>query len=112
LARSGFSAKLLHSILSSQIVAGSIAARAITGNTSFFGGMVAVATLVLGIFLCRANLRDKEVQEVSEIFQGYGLRGGELTTVVTAITSDRERWLDFMMRFELGLEEPNPNELQ
>jgi VIT1/CCC1 family predicted Fe2+/Mn2+ transporter len=54
------------------------------------------------------NLRDKEVQEVSEIFQGYGLKGNELNTVVTAITSDRQRWLDFMMRFELGLEEPDP----
>jgi VIT1/CCC1 family predicted Fe2+/Mn2+ transporter len=54
------------------------------------------------------NLRDKEIQEVAEIFQGYGLKGNELGTVVAAITSDRRRWLDFMMRFELGLEEPNP----
>jgi VIT1/CCC1 family predicted Fe2+/Mn2+ transporter len=54
------------------------------------------------------NLRDKEVQEVTEIFHGYGLKGDELNTVVTAITSDRERWLDFMMRFELGLEQPDP----
>jgi len=54
------------------------------------------------------NLRDKEVQEVTEIFHGYGLKGDELDTVVTAITSDRERWLDFMMRFELGLEQPDP----
>lgn len=54
------------------------------------------------------NLRDKEVQEVTEIFHGYGLKGDELNTVVAAITSDRKRWLDFMMRFELGLEEPDP----
>ena len=54
------------------------------------------------------NLRDKEIQEVTEIFQGYGLKGNELDTVVTAIASDRQRWLDFMMRFELGLEEPDP----
>jgi vacuolar iron transporter family protein len=54
------------------------------------------------------NLRDKEIQEVTEIFQGYGLKGIELDTVVTAIASDRQRWLDFMMRFELGLEEPDP----
>jgi VIT1/CCC1 family predicted Fe2+/Mn2+ transporter len=37
-----------------------------------------------------------------------GLKGNELDTVVTAIASDRQRWLDFMMRFELGLEEPDP----
>ena len=54
------------------------------------------------------NLRDKEIQEVTEIFQGYGLKGNELDTIVTAIASDRQRWLDFMMRFELGLEEPDP----
>jgi VIT1/CCC1 family predicted Fe2+/Mn2+ transporter len=54
------------------------------------------------------HLRDKEVQEVTEIFHDYGLKGNELNTVVTAITSDRERWLDFMMRFELGLEHPDP----
>jgi VIT1/CCC1 family predicted Fe2+/Mn2+ transporter len=54
------------------------------------------------------NLRDKEVQEVTEIFQGYGLKGNELDTVVAAVASDRQRWLDFMMRFELGLEKPDP----
>ena len=54
------------------------------------------------------NLRDKEIQEVTEIFHGYGLKGDQLNTVVKAITSDRKRWLDFMMRFELGLEQPDP----
>jgi vacuolar iron transporter family protein len=28
--------------------------------------------------------------------------------VVAAIASDRQRWIDFMMRFELGLERPDP----
>jgi len=54
------------------------------------------------------NLREKEVQEVREIFRGYGLKGDQLNTVVTALTSDRKCWLDFMMRFELGLEQPDP----
>jgi len=54
------------------------------------------------------NLKAKETQEVEEIFEGYGLTGDALKEVVSAITSDRERWLDFMMRFELGLEEPDP----
>ena len=53
------------------------------------------------------NFRDKEIQEVTEIFDGYGLKGDVLQTVVTVITSDRQRWLDFMMHFELGLEEPD-----
>ena len=30
-----------------------------------------------------------------------------LKTVVTAVTSDRKRWFDFMMHFELGLEQPD-----
>jgi VIT1/CCC1 family predicted Fe2+/Mn2+ transporter len=54
------------------------------------------------------NVGDKEVQEVRAIFNGYGLKGDALKTVVAAVTSDRQRWLDFMMRFELGLEEPDP----
>ncbi len=54
------------------------------------------------------TMRDTEIEEVSEVFRGYGLAGDELQTVVKAITADRRRWLDFMMRFELGLEEPNP----
>jgi hypothetical protein len=48
------------------------------------------------------------IQEVTEIFEGYGLTGDALKTVVAAVSSDRRRWLDFMMRFELGLEEPDP----
>jgi predicted membrane protein (TIGR00267 family) len=28
---------------------------------------------------------------------------------VEAISKDKDKWVDFMMRFELGLEKPNPN---
>ncbi|XUM22054.1 VIT1/CCC1 transporter family protein [Bradyrhizobium oligotrophicum S58] len=54
------------------------------------------------------HLRGREVEEVAAIFRGYGLEGQALTTVVDAIASDRRRWVDFMMRFELGLERPDP----
>ena len=54
------------------------------------------------------NLRDREVQEVETIFKGYGLAGEGLRYAVDAITNDRQRWVDFMMRFELGLERPDP----
>lgn len=54
------------------------------------------------------NLKGKEVQEVEGIFKGYGLTGEALAKVVSAVTSDRKRWLDFMMRFELGLDTPDP----
>jgi predicted membrane protein (TIGR00267 family) len=51
---------------------------------------------------------EKEEQEVAEIFQSYGLEEETVGKVVKAISADKKRWVDFMMRFELGLEEPNP----
>lgn len=54
------------------------------------------------------HLREREIDEVATIFREYGLKGDMLKSVVDAIASDRQRWVDFMMRFELGLERPNP----
>lgn len=54
------------------------------------------------------ELGDRERSEVREIFAGYGLEGAELDAVVQAIAADPDRWVDFMMRFELGLERPDP----
>lgn len=54
------------------------------------------------------HLRAKEIEEVETIFRNYGLEGKALQTVVNAIASDRQRWIDFMMRFELGLDRPDP----
>lgn len=54
------------------------------------------------------TLREREVHEVEAIFKEYGLSGQALSSVVEAITSDRKRWIEFMMRFELGLERPDP----
>lgn len=53
-------------------------------------------------------LREREVHEVEEILTRYGLSGEPLRTVVAAITAERRTWIDFMMRFELGLERPDP----
>ena len=54
------------------------------------------------------HLRDREIEEVGAIFKEYGLEGDPIKVVVSAITSNRQRWIDFMMRFELGLEAPDP----
>jgi VIT1/CCC1 family predicted Fe2+/Mn2+ transporter len=51
---------------------------------------------------------DIEVEEVAKIFRDYGLNETEMAPVVKVITGDQNRWVDFMMRFELGLEEPQP----
>lgn len=49
-----------------------------------------------------------EASEVQEILQTYGLEPKESKTVVSALRQRRKAWVDFMMRFELGLEEPSP----
>jgi vacuolar iron transporter family protein len=51
---------------------------------------------------------EREEEEVADFFRGYGLSEAELAPVVTAIRADQSRWVDFMMRFELGLEESDP----
>ena len=49
-----------------------------------------------------------EIDEVADVLRSYGLEGEMLTTVTNSICADDRRWVDFMMRFELGLEEPDP----
>ena len=50
----------------------------------------------------------EERAEVWRIFRGYGLRGRALEQATSAITAERDAWVRFMMREELGLEEPAP----
>src|SRR5581483_8115988 len=45
-----------------------------------------------------------ELEEVRAIFREYGLGDAEIAPLLRALTADRSRWVDFMMRFELGLE--------
>jgi VIT1/CCC1 family predicted Fe2+/Mn2+ transporter len=54
------------------------------------------------------KLPEQERKELREIFEQYGLDGPEVDGIVTAISADKTRWVDFMMRFELGLEKPDP----
>jgi len=49
-----------------------------------------------------------EREEVAAVFRQYGLSGEQIEPVVAAISVDKDRWVDFMMRFELGLEAPDP----
>jgi VIT1/CCC1 family predicted Fe2+/Mn2+ transporter len=54
------------------------------------------------------EIPDEEAREVQNVFTDYGLTRDEAAPVVQALTKKPKEWVDFMMRFELGLEEPNP----
>jgi VIT1/CCC1 family predicted Fe2+/Mn2+ transporter len=51
--------------------------------------------------------RDEE-EEIYEIFDAYGVERQEAAPVLSALQRNPKAWIDFMMRFELGLEEPDP----
>jgi VIT1/CCC1 family predicted Fe2+/Mn2+ transporter len=50
----------------------------------------------------------EEAAEVREVLQSYGLTAEECTPILDAFQRRPEAWVDFMMRFELGLEKPDP----
>ena len=51
---------------------------------------------------------DVEEVEVAEVFRHYGLTETEIEPILRAFRNNHPAWVDFMMRFELGLEEPDP----
>lgn len=51
---------------------------------------------------------DQEKYEVEEVFKAYGLTGEQIAPILKAFQADHQAWINFMMRFELGLEEPDP----
>jgi VIT1/CCC1 family predicted Fe2+/Mn2+ transporter len=54
------------------------------------------------------EMPEREAEEVAHVFRSYGLDEATVGTVVMAIRGERKRWVDFMMKFELGLDEPDP----
>jgi VIT1/CCC1 family predicted Fe2+/Mn2+ transporter len=54
------------------------------------------------------EIPEQEKAEVSRVFQDYGLPSAESARVSEALSHHPKAWVDFMMRFELGLEEPDP----
>lgn len=54
------------------------------------------------------SLPDEEEDEIIEIFGGYGIKPEESQVIVKALRRNPDHWRDFMMKFELGLEEPDP----
>jgi vacuolar iron transporter family protein len=51
---------------------------------------------------------DQEAAEIVDVFKAYDVSAEQCAPVVAALRADRDAWVRFMMRFELGLECPEP----
>jgi vacuolar iron transporter family protein len=54
------------------------------------------------------SVPDIESREVEDVFEAYGISPEESRPVVQGLRRRPQAWVDFMMRFELGLEKPDP----
>ena len=54
------------------------------------------------------EIPEEEAREVLEVFEHFGLTKEESIPIVDSLRDRPKQWVDFMMRFELGLEEPDP----
>jgi len=54
------------------------------------------------------EIPEEEMAEVSRVFHEYGITEEQSAPLVKALSERPEAWVDFMMRYELGLEEPDP----
>lgn len=52
---------------------------------------------------------DQEKAEVKEVFAGFGLSVPLQNQIADEMAKDKDKWVDFMMRYELGLEKPEAN---
>ncbi|MGH7271856.1 MAG: VIT1/CCC1 transporter family protein [Polyangiaceae bacterium] len=51
---------------------------------------------------------EMEQAEIEELFAPYGVGPKEIAPAIAALRERPEAWVEFMMRFELGLERPEP----
>ena len=54
------------------------------------------------------NKREDEIHEVRKVFLEWGLSKETAEEATMEIIKDDKRWVDFMMKYELGLEKPDP----
>lgn len=52
---------------------------------------------------------EQEKMEVKEVFAGFGLSQKLQDEIANEMAKDKDAWVDFMMRYELGLEKPEAN---
>jgi VIT1/CCC1 family predicted Fe2+/Mn2+ transporter len=51
---------------------------------------------------------EREIEEVAGVFRSYGLSEQEITPITKGLSQRPDKWVEFMMRFELGLDKPDP----
>jgi VIT1/CCC1 family predicted Fe2+/Mn2+ transporter len=54
------------------------------------------------------NLRHKEIEETKEFFAELGLSEEIQNKATEEISKDKDKWVEFMMKYELGLDKPDP----
>jgi vacuolar iron transporter family protein len=54
------------------------------------------------------NLRHREIEETKEFFANIGLSEELQEKATEEIAKDRDKWVEFMMKYELGLDKPDP----
>lgn len=54
------------------------------------------------------NLRHREIEETKEFFKNIGLSQELQEKATEEIAKDKKQWVDFMMKYELGLDKPDP----
>lgn len=52
---------------------------------------------------------DKEKDEIKQVFAEYGLNEETQNIIADELAKDKDKWVDFMMKYELGLEKPDVN---
>lgn len=55
------------------------------------------------------RLPDNEKEEVKLVFAEYGLNKQTQNIIAEELSKDKDKWVDFMMKYELGLEKPDAN---
>jgi vacuolar iron transporter family protein len=57
------------------------------------------------------EIPEEEKKEVHDVFRNYGLNDQEIAPILDSLEKRPKDWVDFMMRFELGLEKPHPQRI-
>jgi VIT1/CCC1 family predicted Fe2+/Mn2+ transporter len=55
------------------------------------------------------EIPEEEKKEVRLVFAQYGLNESTQNIIADELAKDKDKWVDFMMKYELGLEKPNVN---